>query len=87
MLGQRARGANAGSATCRSGAIFDASRRIRGVDVVRLGLDGDRWGVPFAGEREPRGGRRVREVIELVGASAYAHRPIGESPAASSSAC
>ncbi len=24
---------------------FDAAARIRGVDVVRLGLDGDRWGV------------------------------------------
>ena len=26
---------------------FDASLRIRGIDVVRLGLDGDRWGVPL----------------------------------------
>ena len=26
---------------------FDAAARIRGVDVVRLGLDGDRWGVPL----------------------------------------
>ena len=62
---------------------FDPDLRIRGVDVVRLGSDGDRWGLPlpggsslFAGGRERR--RRVAEVIELVGATAYAHRPIGQ---------
>lgn len=62
---------------------FDASLRIRGVDVVRLGLDGDRWGVPlpFASRfsaRHRAADERVREVIELVGADGYAHRPIGE---------
>jgi zinc/manganese transport system ATP-binding protein len=58
---------------------FDESTRIRGVDLVRLGLDGARWGVPIPwlpGEREAS--RRVAEVIELVDATAYAHRPIGE---------
>ena len=36
---------------------FDASTRIRGVDLVRLGLDGARWGIPVAltkGARERR---------------------------------
>lgn len=28
---------------------FDASVRIRGLDVVRLGLDGDKWGIPIPG--------------------------------------
>src|SRR5690349_11545390 len=28
---------------------FEASLRIRGLDVVRLGLDGDRWGLPLPG--------------------------------------
>jgi zinc/manganese transport system ATP-binding protein len=56
---------------------LDSSSRVRGVDLVRLGLDGDRWGVPL-----PRLGldprrERVREVIELVGAGDYATRPIG----------
>jgi zinc/manganese transport system ATP-binding protein len=57
---------------------FDASVRVRGVDLVRLGLDGNRLGVPLpwlAGSREAA--RRVEEVIELVGASAYAREPIG----------
>ena len=62
---------------------FDASVRLRGIDIVSLGLDGTRWGVPLAltpaarvRRREER--RRVREVIELVGASRYAERPIGK---------
>ena len=62
---------------------FDPNLRIRGVDVVRLGSDGDRWGLPlpggssrFAGGRQRR--QRVDEVIELVGATGYAHRPIGQ---------
>jgi len=63
---------------------FAESTRLRGSDVVRLGLDGDRWGVPLAlpwgrraaSERAAR--QRVEEVVELVGAGAYADRPIGE---------
>jgi zinc/manganese transport system ATP-binding protein len=55
---------------------FDASLRMRGVDVVRLGWDGDRWGIPLPGRNAGR--ERIAEVIELVGATAYANRPIGE---------
>jgi zinc/manganese transport system ATP-binding protein len=58
---------------------FDPSARIRGTDLVRLGLDGDRWGVPLPfGRRHRDAARRVAEVIELVGACGYAGRPIGE---------
>jgi zinc/manganese transport system ATP-binding protein len=63
---------------------FPQGTRLRGSDVVRLGLDGDRWGVPLPFTRGSLGARtrtaraRVAEVIELVGASAYANRPIGE---------
>jgi len=60
---------------------FDASLRIRGIDVVGLGWDGDRWGLPLPRRRTVGGRRkseRVADVIELVGASAYAHRPIGQ---------
>ncbi len=62
---------------------FDPSMRVRGIDVVRLGSDGDRWGLPipggssfFASRRVQR--QRVDEVIDLVGAGSFAHRPIGE---------
>jgi zinc/manganese transport system ATP-binding protein len=62
---------------------FDSSTRIRGIDIVRLGLDGDRWGVPLPFARRfsarARADRdRLDEVIELVGATAYARRPIGQ---------
>ncbi len=53
---------------------FDASIRIRGIDLVRLGLDGARWGLPV--RRSWR--ERVAEVIDLVGAGDYAGRAIGQ---------
>jgi zinc/manganese transport system ATP-binding protein len=57
---------------------FDASLRIRGVDVVQLGIDGDRWGLPLPGPRSRATARRVHELVDLVGAAAYAQRPIGQ---------
>jgi zinc/manganese transport system ATP-binding protein len=57
---------------------FDPSLRVRGVDVVRLGLDGDRWGIPLPGRRSRAAAARVRELVDLVGAGRYAHRPIGQ---------
>jgi zinc/manganese transport system ATP-binding protein len=61
---------------------FDPATRFRGVDLVRLGWDGDRWGVPLpgllAGRRARAARDRVAEVIELVGATGYAGRPIGQ---------
>ena len=59
---------------------FDAGTRVRGLDLVRLGLDGTRWGFPLPARISPGGraaARRVEEAIERVGASAYASRPIG----------
>ncbi|MBO0841212.1 MAG: ATP-binding cassette domain-containing protein, partial [Sciscionella sp.] len=62
---------------------FDATLRVRGIDVVRLGFDGDRWGLPLpmAGRfsrRRRAADARIAEVIDLVGANGYARRPIGE---------
>ena len=61
---------------------FEPPIRLRGVDLVRLGLDGARWGFrwpAFGGSRSKRDAdRRVAEVLELVGARDYAERPIGE---------
>jgi zinc/manganese transport system ATP-binding protein len=57
---------------------FDASLRMRGTDIVGLGWDGDRWGIPLPGRRRTAAKQRIAEVIELVGASAYANRPIGQ---------
>ncbi|WP_243868974.1 metal ABC transporter ATP-binding protein [Streptomyces liangshanensis] len=81
----RVLGARPGGAGERVGYLpqrrsFDTSLRMRGTDIVRLGWDGDRWGVPLPGRFGARGraaARRIAEVIELVGAASYAHRPIG----------
>ncbi len=53
---------------------FDRDLPLRGRDLVRLGLDGHRWGIalPHAGPRAA-----VDEAIEAVGATRYADRPIG----------
>lgn len=63
---------------------FDAGLRIRGIDVVALGLDGARWGTPMpwltrlvAPRRAAERRDRLEQVIEMVGAGEYARRPIG----------
>jgi zinc/manganese transport system ATP-binding protein len=58
---------------------FDAGTRVRGIDLVRLGLDGARWGIPLPGlSRRAQSASRVAEVLELVDAAAFARKPIGE---------
>jgi zinc/manganese transport system ATP-binding protein len=84
----RALGRPTGEANDRIGYLpqrrsFDARLRVRGRDVVRLGLDGNRWGVPLPGarlwSRRARADHaRVCEVLALVGAEGYADRPVGE---------
>jgi zinc/manganese transport system ATP-binding protein len=62
---------------------FDSSLAIRGIDLVTLGLDGTRWGLPLAVTTSARARRRaerrrIKEVIAFVGATDYADRAIGE---------
>ena len=79
-------GSPAGAARHRIGYLpqrrsFDPGLRVRGVDVVRLGLDGDRWGIPIpglGGAARKADTRRVQQVIDLVEAGAYAGRPVGQ---------
>jgi zinc/manganese transport system ATP-binding protein len=61
---------------------FDPSLPVRGVDLVRLGLDGASWGMPIGlgpgRAKRTRVSERVREALELVGADAYADRTLAE---------
>ena len=76
-------GAPAGRARGRIGYVpqrksFDRSLRIRGLDVVRLGLEGSRWGIPLPGARGRRVKSAVAEAVGVVGAAGYAARPVGQ---------
>jgi zinc/manganese transport system ATP-binding protein len=53
---------------------FDPDVPIESADLVRLGLDGHRWGfgLPSASRR-----RRVEAAVAAVGATAFAHSPVG----------
>jgi zinc/manganese transport system ATP-binding protein len=53
---------------------FDRDLPLRGRDLVRLGLDGHRWGIGLTSRGS---GAMVAAVIESVGASRYADAPIG----------
>jgi zinc/manganese transport system ATP-binding protein len=54
--------------------VFDRDLVLRGRDLVRLGLDGHRWGF---GRLEGTADARIDAVLEEVGATAYADAPIG----------
>ncbi|MBV8258250.1 MAG: metal ABC transporter ATP-binding protein [Actinobacteria bacterium] len=54
--------------------VFDRDLTLRGVDLVRLGLDGHRWGVGRLGPEEHE---RIDGALAAVGATGYAHAPVG----------
>lgn len=81
VLGKPARRGNAAIGYVPQRRHFEADVHVRGRNIVQLGLDGRNWGLSLpllqrSKARETR--RRVQEAIELVGATAYADRPIGE---------
>src|SRR5258708_2516717 len=81
VLGKSARRGNAAIGYVPQRRHFEADVHVRGRSIVQLGLDGSNWGMSLpllqpGRARETK--RRVAEAIELVGATAYADRPIGE---------
>jgi zinc/manganese transport system ATP-binding protein len=83
VLGSTPHAGNAAIGYLPQRRAFDPGVRVRGIDIVRLGWDGDRWGIPLPAlpwaHRSQAARRRVAEVIDLVGAQSYAQRPIGQS--------
>jgi zinc/manganese transport system ATP-binding protein len=53
---------------------IDAGVRLRGVDLVGLGVDGHRWGLGWRGRKQRR--RKIAEAVAQVGAQHYAHTPL-----------
>jgi zinc/manganese transport system ATP-binding protein len=81
VLGHPTRRGNAAIGYVPQRRHFEADVRIRGRSIVRLGLDGRNWGLPLPflhRNQSRRAATWVQEAIDLVGASAYADRPIGE---------
>ena len=81
VLGHPARRGNPAIGYVPQRRHFEPDVRVRGRSMVRLGLDGRNWGLPlpFLQRGKARdAARRVQEAIDLVGAEAYADRPIGE---------
>ncbi len=54
--------------------VFDRDLPLRGRDLVRLGLDGHRWGVGRVSHDERA---RIDRALTEVGAAAYADAPVG----------
>jgi len=75
VLGQSPGDANRDIGYLPQRRAFDAAVRIRAIDVVRLGRDGHRWGLPLPRRRADSD---IEHLIDLVGASPYARRAIGE---------
>src|SRR5258708_25893686 len=81
VFGKPARRGNAAIGYVPQRRHFEADVHVRGRSIVQLGLDGRNWGLslPFLQPVWARGTKgRVGEAIELVGATPYANRPIGE---------
>jgi zinc/manganese transport system ATP-binding protein len=80
VFGQPVHRGNSNIAYLPQRRSFDNDIRIRGRDIVRLGIDGTRWGIslPGLGGSSRDANRRVDEVLELVGARGYADRPISD---------
>lgn len=57
------------------GRQMDRDLPVRGHDLVAMGFDGHRWGIPILNQREKE--RRVAAAIEAVEATAYAGAPVG----------
>ena len=53
---------------------FDDNTPLRARDLVALGIDGHKWGIRL-GRAKMR--KRVDTLLELVGATSYAERPVG----------
>jgi zinc/manganese transport system ATP-binding protein len=73
VLGQPARRGNRRIGYVPQQKAIDPDLALRGRDLVRMGVDGDRWRLAGA----PDAGRRVDEMLAAVGAAAFADAPVG----------
>jgi zinc/manganese transport system ATP-binding protein len=75
VLGARPRRGNPRVGYVPQLRAFDPDLPLRGVDLVRLGLDGHRWGIARPSRRARD---QVHDALAAAGAAEYAHLPIGQ---------
>ena len=75
IAGTAARAGNSAVGYIPQQKSIDEGLPLRGVELVGLGVDGHRWGLGIRGMARRR--RIVADVIEQVGASAFANAPLG----------
>jgi zinc/manganese transport system ATP-binding protein len=56
---------------------LDRDLNVRALDLVSLGVDGTRWGIPLPTKSRRERRRLVDEALDAVGAAAYADHPVG----------
>jgi zinc/manganese transport system ATP-binding protein len=56
---------------------LDPDLMVRARDFVAMGIDGHKWGIPLPFMSKEHHRTRVQEVLDAVGATAYADRAIG----------
>jgi len=78
VFGQAPRRGNPAIGYVPQRRTLDAELAVRGRDLVALGVDGHRWGVPLPTPAARQKRVLVQEALELVEAGAYADRPIGQ---------
>jgi zinc/manganese transport system ATP-binding protein len=74
VLGRPPRRGDPGIGYVPQHSSFDADLPFRGRDLVRLGIDGHRWGIAWS---DPAANASVNRALAAVEAESYADAPIG----------
>jgi zinc/manganese transport system ATP-binding protein len=77
VFGERPRRGNPAIGYVPQARTIDPELPLRGLDLVRLGVDGHRFGFPAPGPRGKTAWAAVERAVAAVGADGYADRKLG----------
>jgi len=77
VLGEPPRRGNPSIGYVPQARTLDPQIAFRGIDLVRLGLDGHRFGFRAPWQPRARQDQALRQAVEAVGAASYANRKLG----------
>jgi zinc/manganese transport system ATP-binding protein len=77
VLGGPARAARSHIGYVPQRRTLDPDLTVRGCDLVSLGVDGARFGLPLPSRKRREQAKMVDEALTAVGAADYSHRPVG----------